>query len=816
MNLLSNTWLQVKEMLSQGVSIIPIRDKPQIYNKREYAAKTPYGLWKKYQQEIITEASLFYLMTEKYDTNAIGIVGGKISGNLEIIDIDVKNWQGIDAKLFTDIKSFFPNIFDKLRIHQTPSKGSHILYKISDHEVPGNLKLAYKDEAKEAAIETRGEGGYVAAPPAIGYKVVKNNPIPTITWNERCSLISLCESYNERRKIVTLAPTASSNNFYDENPFEDFNNSPAAESVLTNNGWKVEGSNSNFIWFCRPEKNKGISASFNRVKRVYYIFTSSTIFEPSKGYNPASALALIQFNNDKKKTYSWLIDNGYGKINAKKETEKAKILAKSKIELPKNFSKEAVEIYKTQIETENELHPFGIFWEYNDKEKKIGIEIEALYQISYGLGFRYYNGNVVRIIDWVIYKVSEREFQDTLKAYIKDEDIKILNAYENFMHQHTKYVMKRIPLLDKNEILTDDANTCYKFFNNGFLKITKEKIEFNEYANFNYKVFEERIQKRDYNEFIGGKYIEYLKLAISNNIDYVSTIMGFLSHEWKDETTGYIIVLSEVCKNPEDGGGSGKNIFCNLLKQCTTYTSKSGVQAKFDEKFFQSWNGQKIMGISDVPKNFDYSFLKEASTGTFILKKLFKDEVEVDVKDAPKFIIQTNYSYDSVDGGLKRRIVPIEFTDFFTKCGGIDVHFGCHFPLGWDSNDWGGFDTYVAQSVQLWLNSNKKIEACKLTTTGWEKQFEQNFGTTIYNFIRENIDNWCEQVEVYNDDFKNTIENYYNENSIQKQFQPSLNKINKGLMEWCKKNEIVFVAEKVNKINNITKKCRLFGSKTPF
>ena len=33
------------------------------------------------------------------------------------------------------------------------------------------------------------------------------------------------------------------------------------------------------------------------------------------------------------------------------------------------------------------------------------------------------------------------------------------------------------------------------------------------------------------------------------------------------------------------------------------------------------------MGISDVPKNFDYSFLKEASTGTFILKKLFKDEV---------------------------------------------------------------------------------------------------------------------------------------------------------------------------------------------
>ncbi|MDO6575286.1 hypothetical protein, partial [Staphylococcus pasteuri_A] len=66
--------------------------------------------------------------------------------------------------------------------------------------------------------------------------------------------------------------------------------------------------------------------------------------------------------------------------------------------------------------------------------------------------------------------------------------------------------------------------------------------------------------------------------------------------------------------------------------------------------------------------------MKEPSTGSFIWKKLFKDEIEVSVKDAPKFIVQTNFSYEVTDGGLRRRIIPIEFTNFFTQVGGLDVH----------------------------------------------------------------------------------------------------------------------------------------------
>ena len=115
-------WHQCEQYLDAGISVIPVRDKPQTFNGREYPVKSAYP-WAKWQKERISKEELLYLMTDKYDTNGFGIVGGAVSGNLEIIDIDVKNWPGIDTRLFQDIKALFLHLFEQLRIHQSPSKG---------------------------------------------------------------------------------------------------------------------------------------------------------------------------------------------------------------------------------------------------------------------------------------------------------------------------------------------------------------------------------------------------------------------------------------------------------------------------------------------------------------------------------------------------------------------------------------------------------------------------------------------------------------------------------------------------------------------
>jgi hypothetical protein len=809
---------QTNYYINQGISVIPVRDKPQTWQGREYPVKSAYP-WKRWQTELITPQELLYLMADKYSTTGYGLVGGAVSGNLEIIDVDTKNWAGIEIRLFQDIRTLLPHIWPMLRIHQTPSKGYHIFYRVSDHAIPGNLKLAWKDGAKEAALESRGEGGYVVASSTMGYIVTHDNPIPTISWQERCSLIAICEGYNEKIKVAPVVVSRAQNDFYDENPFVSFNNSSAGENVLLDNGWTTCGGNSNFLWFTRPGKTSGVSASFNLAKRCYYVFTSSTELDPSRGYNPSTLLSLYSHANDKKATFKWLVDNGYGKVKGSIELSRTKKAARKNISLPNNFSDEAKAL-AVNIRGELEaLHAYGEFWDFGE-ENKVSISRERLSIIADSLGFKYHKGNVVRIIGYLIHNIEEREFQDAIKGYIKEPDndvyLNIANSFESFMEAHGKYTMKRLPILDTTLILTDNANTCYKFYQNGYLCITSINISFLEYDTLEAFIWAEKLQARNYNRTtFGGVYRDFLNKALVTPKD-AAKIIGYLAHEYKDETTGYIIVLTEQCQNPKDGGGSGKNVFCSLFSKTTTLTSKPGVQSKFDEKFFNSWNGQKIFCISDVPKDFDFSFLKEPSTGSFIWKKMFKDEVEVGVEDAPKFIIQTNFSYEIKDGGLRRRIIPLEFTDYFTRCGGLDVKYGKHFPKGWDSTDWGGFDTYVAECIQEWLLGNRKLSAAPLTAAGWDKQFTHTYGEVITGIIHENIAEWIKEGEVSSESFKATIEAYYSDNNIPKMYQPSTVKINAALTAWMGNLDGKYVTQFLKREGGYVKKYRQFMDRAPF
>lgn len=821
---LLDVWQQVENLLSQGLSLIPVRDKPQIFGGKEYPAKTPFRGWKEYQRRQILVPELWHQMNEQYDTTAVAIIGGAISGNLEIIDIDVKNWPGIDAKLFSDLELLYPDLRRRLRIHKSPSGGYHILYKVTGGQIPGNKKLARKEGQKEAAIETRGEGGYVLAPPSLGYSAFQDVPIPSITWEERCSIISICEGYNEVIKVEKpFNPSKTEQNYYSTNPFEDFNNSPNGERVLVDSGWKEEGRNTRFIWFTRPGKDRGVSASFNIAKRIFYIFTSSTEFEPDRGYQPSTALSILQHGGDRKKTFQHLVSSGYGRVNPTVEKKTAASLARRGDDLPANFSMDARQLHAdTQLHL-TELHPYGVFWKYNDEDQPY-ISREKLYNVAFAMGFRYYKANLVRIDGWKIHRIDEREFQDILKAYIKEPEPdryeEITDAFEAFMQRNGTFTMSRLPHLETEKILNDTANICYKFFRNGFLSIDSKAITFLEYDSFDMLVWSDKVQPRDYNKTSGGLYVDFLEKATNYPAlsGHVQRVIGFLSHEYKDETTGFIVVLTEQCPDPKLGGGSGKNVFCNLLSHTTTYTSKPGVQAKMDEKFFQSWNGQRLFGISDVPKNFDFSFLKEPSTGSFIWKKLFKDEIEVSNEDAPKFIVQTNFSYEISDGGLKRRIIPIEFTDFFTKSGGLDVHYGVHFPKGWTAKDWGGFDTFIAECVQAWLIAGRKLSAVPLTETGWEKQWEHTHGSIAAQFVRENFTTWVDIGFISNEDFKTQLEKFYNENSIQHHYRPSSMRINKAVEDWAAKHDVLYQKDQIKRDGYITIKVRTFTdmTKTPF
>lgn len=807
---LSAVWQQVTDLLAAGVSIIPVRDKEQDGKP----PKTPYYRWKDYQQRIIAVDELWHAM-EEHGTAAIAIVCGAVSGNLEAIDIDVKNWPGIDATFFGLIQSTYPMLWTSLRIHSTPSGGYHVLYRCEHPINIGNQKLATASTSTQAGIETRGEGGYVVAPPSLGYRVHQDMPIPTITLEQRESLINLAKSLNEKIKPMPApAIERDKRDYYDENPFEHYNRSDDAGRILLDNGWTEERTNNHsHRYFIRPGKDRGISASFQLSSRIYYIFTTSTILDAERGYHPATLLAHLRFGGDKKATYKYLVEQGYGRIKPRVEHALVIQRALSGEVLPANASPEAKVIYLDKRTDLDKRYPHGLFWDITDKGV-ITINRERIYAVAGCLGFRAYNGSVVQISGFLVKRITERQFYDTLKDYIGvDEDT--CNAFESYLQRSGEFTISRIPLLDQTKLVASGKEISYKFFSNGWLQIEHNRTDFHSYEHLQQieaLIWETQLLSRPF-EIVpldpSGLYYEFLEKAIGVT-NYLYGVIGYLTHEHKDESSAYFIMLTESCPNPKQGGGTGKNIFCNLIGCATTLKNISGSQVQLNEKLLQAWNYERVMAIHDLPKRFNIGFFKEPTGGSGTLKKLFKDEESLPSSIMPKFIFTTNFSYDDGDGGIKRRLIPVEFTSFFTKMGGVDRYFNKMFPHDWKPADWLQYDNFIMRAIQTYLQGHGKLEPNPLTEDGWLKQFDQLHMVLTREFIQQHMESWLRLGFVSSDEFKTQYGRFCSENNIDRKYQLSSMRMTQALEDWCSHYKIAYTNNHVKRLLLSTERGRIF------
>lgn len=760
---LSELWPQISKLVKDGISLIPVRDKDQ----GEKKAKSPcMPAWKPQQHKRFSEAELWEYMVQ-YDTTAIGVVCGEISGRLELIDIDSKYKSGIEALLLKDIEKIYPELYPKLLIHATPSGGRHIIYRIEDGDVEGNLKLAAREATEDELLlqrktgkkrlntqvnflETRGEGGYFLYPPSMGYSVVQDVAIPLITWEERCGLINLCRSYDEIVRVApTPKPTKTQDDFYNTNPFEDFNQKCDPIVLMESQGWKFLKENNRFIWFTRPGKESGVSASWNHEKRVFYIFTSSTDLDSTRGYNPATLLSEFSFSGDKKKTFRYLVEKGFGEIKPKVE---AAIIAKAineKKNGPSNLSIEAKEKIKIGIERSEEIHPFGEFWAIDDK---ISINLSDVIDVFIGLGFCDYFGRLCKFnFDTRIISNCEddlNELINSLRDYVKLDDAELMddifNAIEEKLSTKIKYVRSRLPRLDINKVLADEIDVSYKCFNNCILAIRANNVAYHEYEWLKENdlfVFNTQVQKRDYyfDQASSGLYREYLQNA-TRYPDNVKNCIGYLAHGKKVKDRAYLIILTEEVPNIKDGGGSGKNVFTGSLSWTVSTHEVDGATIKTDEKMLQSWNGQQVFVMSDLRKNFYWPMLKNPVSDTMTVKKLYKDEQSIAFEYSPKFIASTNFSYDISDGGLKRRARPIEFTNFYTLKGGVKKVHGKMFPDDFNAEDWMSYDEVIIECIQYHLQMDGQIDEVCLSEGGAYKQLVLKYGEDLFEKVSEFTD----------------------------------------------------------------------------
>jgi hypothetical protein len=290
----------------------------------------------------------------------VGLVCGKLSGGLEVIDVDCK--YDLTGKLFENYKRLIHSVdsglLKKLVIEKTVSGGYHVIYRCS--VIGGNAKLAnrptteqekqqtYDDtyqselsnsktdtEAKAKAekakindkvrvlLETRGEGGYIMCFPSIGYELTYGDyySITEITPEERDILHGIARQFNsyveEYAPAKTALPRARVSGL---SPFDDYNQRGDVVALLEEHGWKAVGQKGVKTMLLRPgQTTSQTSGNYDSDKNWFSVFTTSSEFDPERAYLPYAVFAILECKKDFSEASKRLYELGYGDRNEPKE-----------------------------------------------------------------------------------------------------------------------------------------------------------------------------------------------------------------------------------------------------------------------------------------------------------------------------------------------------------------------------------------------------------------------------------------------------------------------------------------------------------------
>lgn len=500
--------------------------------------KGRYHEWTTFQERLPTDDELNNMFINS-GYSQLAIATGVGSGNLEVIDIDVKNdkdgediWADLQNKLLDFYGSVIP-----FPIIQTASGGLHLYYRCDAVE-PAQV-LAYKMSLakgryitphKCAVIETRGLDGLVQAPPSPGYKILSGdilNGIPTIDAEHREDLLSICRSLNQVFAEARQKPRGTPNVVFKQTPWDHYNSDPRDQwrEVLTDAGWTAykdatKGGEEIEYWR-RPGKDTGTSALWNADKRFFYIFTTNAGIDPlipGKPLDPFAIYSLIRCGGDNRTATIELRAKGFGKPFTNAEEATIGKAVDNDLYNPDNLSilwsflEDDFEERHGEPARKEDVQPLvdavisranrarGEFWEIS-KTGKISIKKTRFRKFLEARGYR----KLAPDIKDPLYKFVKIEFErhlitemtlemvkEDIGAWIVDNcpenyDINPEDLSDAFMSMSDTVLknflghIKRIYISDI-VFLRDTATTGYFFFLNGVVRVTKEDVEIINYA----------------------------------------------------------------------------------------------------------------------------------------------------------------------------------------------------------------------------------------------------------------------------------------------------------------------------------------------
>jgi putative DNA primase/helicase len=330
---------RAQALVSRGLSVVPIR--------LDGSKRPALDSWDKYQKRLPTPEELRQWHGRRRPLG-IGVVCGRVSGNLELLDFDhaadavFPGWCAL-------VEAECPGLVARLSVVRTPRapRGFHVRYRCRGATIPGNLKLAeelYTDPAtgkpkRRVLIETRGEGGQALAPgcppechPSGGLYVLRAGPdltdLPDVSAGEREALLRCARSFD--RAPAEEAPQTARREAPRPGglllPGDDFNaHGPDWPDLLEPHGWRVAHRRGDVRYWRRPGKEgPGWSATTGYCASekggdLFCVFSSNAHPFPGpsgdrrcSAHSRFSAFALLEHRGDFGAAARALYGQGYG------------------------------------------------------------------------------------------------------------------------------------------------------------------------------------------------------------------------------------------------------------------------------------------------------------------------------------------------------------------------------------------------------------------------------------------------------------------------------------------------------------------------
>ena len=354
-------------------------------------------------------------------------------------------------------------------------------------------------------------------------------------------------------------------------------------------------------------------------------------------------------------------------------------------------------------------------------------------QVSKGIP----NLSLVFFFDGRVEKINAQQFEALIRKILSEAEYSTVNELIHFKKNQFfgKGVLNSICCLEGRTLLRDNKDSSFRFFANGYVKITSDKVtEELPYSSLpdNCYIWNDLISKKEYrsgvSELRSGDrhfqdFVANLCRDTEGEIDaqayeHLRIALGYLCHRHHKESQRKCVVLMDRLDDEnqigKSNGGTGKSLLIRCLSEVLNVVSVNGKAFKksTEDRFALAGvtEAHELVSFDDASERFSFESIFPHITGDFHIRRMRENPVAIPGSRAPKIVITTNHPLEGSDISHRRRQILVEVSPYYREIlekdgkTPADVHGGMELcGDSWSDHDWNEFYQFIFECIQTYL-----------------------------------------------------------------------------------------------------------------